>query len=489
MKKLVSLLLVLLMAMSLAPFATADEPVELIWWMGTAADAPIDQAMVEAELNKLSAEALGITVKCVYMTNEQIGLAMSSGEYFDMAFTCGWFNDFNTNAFDGMFLDIEGMVQQETPALWASMPENLWQGAYVNMEGKRQLLAVPVMKDYGIEVFWIIDTDYFVTEKGMEVPANMKFEDIEPYLAAYKADNPESYPLILAREGITSWSNFMDWIFADAMISLDYTEIGTPNETKVQLCFEMPTFLSRVQKIHEWYEKGYISPDAAVVQSVPRASGGVVQAGQGFYGADAIWSNARQKASKISRFDGPYLSTFSLQGALTAISKSSKHPVEALKLIEFANTNREYRNMMRYGLEGTHYTTNEDTTVIKTDAGVTNYTPWAYVQASYALSAVEASKFPSVPADPNMWQVVWDGYKDGTTSAALGFVFDYSPVQNQVNACKAIKDMYWFEMQTGTSNPAEVFPKIIAELEAAGIRDIIAEAQTQLDAFLAAKAQ
>ncbi len=490
MKKLVSLLLVLMMMLALVPsWVSADEPVELIWWMGTAADAPIDQAMVEAELNKLSEAALGIKVKCVYMTGEQVGRAMSSGEYFDMTFTCGWYNDFVMNAFDGMFLDIADMVKTETPALWASMPENLWQGSFVNKDGKQQLLAVPVMKDYGIEVFWIIDIDYFKTEKGMDIPYTMEFKDMEKYLETYKADHPTEYPLILAREGITSWSNFMDWINSDAMVSLAYSDIGTDKETQVQLCFEMPEFIDRIRTIHSWYEKGYISPDAAVVQSVPRASGGVIQAGQGFYGADSIWSNARQKASAISRFDGPYLSSFSLQGALTAISVASKHPVEALKLIEFANTNKEYRNMMRYGLEGTHYTNNEDGTITKTEQGVNNYSPWAYTQASYSLSAVEASKFPAVPADPNMWNVVWDGYKDAVTSAALGFSFDYTPVQSQVNACKAIKDAYWFEMQTGTSDPDVVFPKIIAELEAAGVRDVIAEAQRQLDEFLANKAK
>lgn len=484
MKKWISLLVTLLMLLSLSAFASAEEPVELIWWMGCAAEAPIDQAIVEAELNKMSQEALGITIKCTYMTNEQIGLAMSSGEYFDMCFTCGWYNDFNTNAFNGMFYNIDGIVQEQTPDLWASMPEMLWQGAYVPLDGEMQLLAVPVMKDYGIEVFWLIDIDYFEGEKGMEIPATMTFNDIEPFLEAYKADHPESYPLILAREGITSWSNFIDWINQEMMISLSYNDIGTEKEGTVYLCFEMPEFIERVEKIREWYVKGYISPDAAVVQSITRANAGVIQSGQAFYGADSIYSNSRQKATAISRYDGPYLSTFSLRGALTAISASSKHVEEALKLIEFANTNREYRNLMRYGIEGTHYTTNEDGTVTKTDVGVSNYAPWPYVQASYSLSAVEASAFPSVPADPNMWQVIWDGYSEAITSAGLGFAFDPTPVENEVNACKAIRELYWFEMQTGTSDPAETFPQIIAELEAAGIREVIAEAQRQLDEFL-----
>jgi len=485
MKKLVSLLIALMMLGSLASFASADEPVELIWWMFTATDAPLDQAMVQEELNKITAEELGVTINCIFIPADQTGLRMASGEYFDITFTSAWYNDFSMNALDGRFYNIDGLVQELTPALWESMPEMLWQGAYVKVDGEEQLLAVPVMKDYGIEIFWIIDIDYFVTEKGMEVPWTMEFAEIEPFLATYKEDHPDEYPLIWSVEGPTSWRNFVDWILDEAMIALSYQTVGTEDATRVQLCFEMPEFIERAETLHKWYEAGYVNPDAAITQSLARSAQGVVQSGQGFYGADAIWSNARQKASAISRFDGPFLSTFSLRGSLLAINAASNHPVEALKLLEFVNTDKDYRNMMRFGIEGLHFEFNEDGTVTRTQAGMDGYNPVAYTQGSYSLSAVEASAFPSVPVDPNMWQVVWDGYADAITSAALGFSFDYTPVQAEVFACSAIREMYWAELATGTSNPVETFPQIIAELEVAGIRDIIAEAQRQLDAFLA----
>ncbi|MCL1796185.1 MAG: ABC transporter substrate-binding protein [Clostridia bacterium] len=485
MKKLVSLLIALWMLGSLAVFASADEPVELTWWMFTATDAPLDQAMVQEELNKITADAIGVTINCVYIPTDQIALKMASGEYFDLTFTCGWYNDFAMNALDGRFYDIEGLVQELTPTLWESMPEMLWQGSYVKVDGEEKLFAVPVMKDYAIEVFWIIDIDYFVTEKGMEIPATMGFTDIEPYLEAFKEDYPDEYPFIWSISGPTSWSNFVDWLLEEAMIAVSYQAVGTEDASKVQLCFEMPEFIERVEQLHKWYEMGYVNPDAAITQSLARTAQGVIQSGQGFYGADSIWSNARQKASAISRFDGPALSTYSLRGSLTAINAASNHIEEALKLIEYVNTNKEYRNMMRYGIEGLHYEFNEDGTITKTQAGMDGYSPVAYTQGSYSLSAVEASPFPSVPADPNMWQVVWAGYEDAVSSAALGFSFDYTPVQTEVYACSAIKEMYWAELATGTSDPAEVFPQIIAELEVAGIRDIIDEAQRQLDAFLA----
>ena len=39
-------------------------------------------------------------------------------------------------------------------------------------------------------------------------------------------------------------------------------------------------------------------------------------------------------------------------------------------------------------------------------------------------------------------------------------------------------------MQTGTSDPAVVVPELLAELEAVGLREVLAEAQAQLDAYM-----
>jgi len=42
-------------------------------------------------------------------------------------------------------------------------------------------------------------------------------------------------------------------------------------------------------------------------------------------------------------------------------------------------------------------------------------------------------------------------------------------------------------MFSGTVDPAEYVPKVIAEMEAAGLREVIAEAQRQFDEFKAAQ--
>lgn len=58
---------------------------------------------------------------------------------------------------------------------------------------------------------------------------------------------------------------------------------------------------------------------------------------------------------------------------------------------------------------------------------------------------------------------------------------------NQVTACNNVVASYNTALRWGAMDPNENIPKFIAELEAAGINDIIAEKQRQLDEFLASK--
>jgi putative aldouronate transport system substrate-binding protein len=170
---------------------------------------------------------------------------------------------------------------------------------------------------------------------------------------------------------------------------------------------------------------------------------------------------------------------------MNAISADSPHIEAALLYQELVNTNQEYRDILRYGIEGTHWNPVGDGLVQSTDVGRQRYRPWPFSQGSYSLSSVEAAE--GVEVDPNMWQVIFDGYEDLVATNTIGFAFDISSVESQVAAISVIKDKYWAGLMTGTLDPDETVPDFIDELEAAGIRDVQAEAQRQFDEFLASR--
>lgn len=61
MKKIVALFLALVMALSMASFAVAEEPTHLVWWVFTSGDTPADWPEVEEKLNELSTKEIGVT--------------------------------------------------------------------------------------------------------------------------------------------------------------------------------------------------------------------------------------------------------------------------------------------------------------------------------------------------------------------------------------------------------------------------------------------
>ena len=480
MKKVLALILAAVMMLSLCSFAAAEEPVKLVWFIYCDTEAPLDWPEVEEALNAYSAEKIGVTCEYKYMNETQIALATQTGEYFDIAFTCDWWNDYATNVAAGMFRELTDDLANY-PALKDSIVDLAWEGVKVN----GGIYAIPHMKDIGYEVFWILDSDYFLKQKGFEQDSYISFDGIEKYFEAYKADHPDDYPFKMSKGGITSWKNcVVDWLNMDYLIGLEWEAQGTENEHTVKSAFEIPAFVNRIKKIHEWYQKGYINPDAAVTESMPRAQAGVVQSGQGWFGAETVWANVIKKPIYISRYDGAFLSTSSIRGSMTAVSSFSEHPQEALKLIELMNTDPWYRETARYGIEGKHYTRNEDGTVTKTELGQNNMKVNAYGQGHYTLGALEASPFPEVPTDIHQWEKTMANYANATLSAAMGFTPDLTPVETQCLAIKSVIEEYMPELQTGTSDPDVAIPEILGRLNEVGLQDVITEIQNQLNAFL-----
>lgn len=462
--------------------ADSKEVVKLVWILYSEPPKLQGWSEVEEALNEYSAEKIGVTCDFIYMGKDELGGAILDAHDYDIAFTCDWWNDFAHNVSAGNFRDLTDDLKSY-PNLRETVLDSTWAGTKVN----GGIYAIPHMKDIGCEVFWILNSNYFLKEKGFDKNQYISFEEIGPYLKTYKIDHPDDYPIKIASTGITSWqSGLVDWLNMDTLIGLDWNARGTDQELVVKSALEIPAWQERLRTIHRWYELGYINPDAPELSSMPRAQSGVVQSGQGWFGAETIWANSIKQPVYIARFDGPYLSTSSIQ-AMTAVSAFSEHPAEALKLIELMNTDPWYRETARYGIEGKHYIRNYDGTIIRTDEGNENVGVQAYAQGHLTLGALEASLFPEVPTDTHQWEKTMAGYAAATVSAAMGFTPDLSSVSAECEELKKVVAEFSPQLYTGASDPNTVIPQMLKRMEAAGLRKVMAEIQRQLNEFIADK--
>ena len=455
----------------------ADDVVRLRW-VTFGSTVPADIKEVVKAANEYSAEKIGVVVDLELQPSDMLNLIMASGEYYDIVYTCEWLNSFDKNVLRDQFYDITDLVQEETPALYEIIGD-YWEAAEVN----GRLYGVPTLKDMGTEMMFRLNADYFEGEKGMKIPEFMDFADIEPYLAAYKEDFPYKYPLAMDKSGIPGFTNFMERIVG-TFILMPYGQEGNPKVLPVWDCEEL---MNRYRLLHKWYELGYIQPDASAVESttadktIPVRCGVAWRGYQG-YSNPADWGFQ----VKTSIYGGPYISRSTEQGAMLAICSgcSEEHARAALKYIELLNTDRKFRDILAYGIEGKHFNYLENNTVIRTETGRSRYQTSLYPMGSVINASVE-SVSEDFLADPDQWTKVYEGYEEyGIHSSAYGFVYDKTRKEDIIAALTAIYANYSTDLITGTSDPDVVIPKMREEMEKAGVGELLDDIQQQLEEYL-----
>ena len=324
---------------------------------------PADMKEVLAAANAYSAEKIGVTADIEVQPSEMINLVMASGEYYDMIFTCEWLNNYNVNAGKGLYYDISQLVREETPALYEEIGD-YWDCARVD----GHIYGVPTLKDMGSEMMFRLNADYFEGEKGMKIPESMAFEDIEPYLAAWKADHPHKYPLAMDKGGIPGFTNFLERIIS-TVIFVPYEGEGAPRVVPI---WENEKLMNRYRLLHRWYRLGYIAPDASATSSADADKSIPVRFGVAWRGYQGFSNPADWGFHvKTSIYDGPYISPATERGAMTAICAacSEERARAALRYLELLNTDRHFRDILAYGIEGKHFEYLENGTILRTQQG------------------------------------------------------------------------------------------------------------------------
>ena len=494
MKKLVSLALVLAMLLCVGvSVASAEEPIKLIWWTSTMGDAPIDAQKVVDAANKISAEKIGVVVDLQFKTSDQLVMDFDAGEYYDMVFTCDWYNDFDTNAAEGLYYNVEPLLKEHAPALYDAV-DPWWKAAQLEVtmedeDGEEIVVdgiwGIPALKDLGIQVFFRLDQDFYEGEMGWTIPETMEFADLEKYLKAWKDVHPNEYPLHMTKSGLSGFWQEHQEIVGDYLV-IPYI---TDEPTKVIPIWENERYVNMVRCLHKWYELGYINPDAAINESLPMELRTPVRSGTAWNGYKG-WSDPSVYGFnvKLSQYIGPYMSRASMQGALHAINAAAteEKAIAALKYFELLYTDTAFRDLLAYGIEGEHFTYASNGTVIRTALGSENYSFDTYVTGPVVSASVRSAN-ETVLGDPNQWDMVYEQYEKAVIAPVSGFRYDKG---DYADLCTVLQDIYmekYSELCTGTLDPDEYFATVSAKMYELGLQDVIDDVQAQLDEYMASK--
>ena len=450
---------------------TSEVPT-LTWWT-VGGTVPSDFADSMAKINEYLAKEINAKIDIKVASwdsyDTKMNTIVNSAEYFDLMFV----NNTNYSRFVNLnaMLDITEKVQSVTPDLYKFVPENLWEGVQLN--GK--VYAVPTYKDSSIAQFWYFD-DKYVQKYDIKVDEIKTMDDLDPIFTKMKEGEGKSfYPVKMSQGSI--WNGFFN-NYDDLCSGIPAIGVKVDDSSrKVVNTLEQPEIKHQFELLNKWYKAGIINPDANV--SKEEYKGLAFGNAQGWPGAAGTW----QKLQGVEKYElvkvfGPMYSTGTVEGSMNAVSKNSKYADAALKVLEFANTDHKFRDMLAYGIEGKDFEyVSENVVKVNKDSswgtGLAKYT-----QATvFNMSTVEGD-------DPNQWKDVQKQNEEATESVCMGYSLDQSNIKNEVTNCIAVWEKYKYDLLTGAVDDLDAkLSKCIEELKAAGLDTIMQEAQKQINEF------
>ena len=158
---------------------------------------------------------------------------------------------------------------------------------------------------------------------------------------------------------------------------------------------------------------------------------------------------------------------------------SSANPDAAVKFLDLMYKNHELGNLISWGIEDYNYKMSDTENIIEMD-------PDHYYKGEFCLWGDNRYIYLDNPL------LTMDRFENFTadcaanTSVAAGYGYDSSKMSNQLIAIQGVLAEYLPSLETGSSADLEgTYQEFIRKLKDAGIDEVIADNQAQLDAWLA----
>lgn len=464
------------------------EVVNLVWYV--AGNAPNKPDEVMKALNEKSAEDIGVTVDFQFQLNDDSAVVqtLTSGDSsVDIVTSANWFADYRNSAMKNYFVDLTEILPEQAPELYEKLPDVLWEGVKVN----DRIYGVPTWKDTAETRFWIGEEDV-LEQLGVAEDFNngtVRLDSMSPVVEKVQEwinQDPEQNH---SAEGATNaymmdkrgdWGIKIEW----DILSAQEMEIGVKNfdEEKplVQWMYDDPEYVEDLKTLKKWADEGWSNGIAAAqTDSSPR---GVISQGVGWDGAQyTVWGgDAVGYNTIIANAGGPFLKSSAAIGSVNCIPLNSKHVDEAVKYLQYINTNADYRNMLAYGVEGVNYEV--------VDGKYRSLTGYDWVTPNYTMASFDMLLAPVEVPDADMYKKLCDSVNTAPENTLTGFAPHLSSVQNEVAACSSIIPEYAYPLHRGDVEDVDAaIAEYKAELNKLGLQEIIDELQKQVDEFVASK--
>jgi putative aldouronate transport system substrate-binding protein len=447
--------------------------------------------MVQDALNQLINEKIGVNLTLEPIDfgayNEKMQLRLAAGEECDIIFTAPWINSHTNNVANGALLELDDLLKEEAPGLWASMPASTWDAARIKDKIYAVINQQIFPKPWGVHARKDLLEKYNFSLDGVE-----KWEDMEPFLEAVR-DGEGITPMISEAPGSSMWiPQYYGYDPIDDGIGFIGVKYDDQTLTVVNL-IETPEFREAAELTQKWVGAGFLSdnpPTADEAQANFRA--GLYAMGRHVEkpGVNAEWQQLYGFEFESKNLTDPLiLDTAGASATLNGICKTSQHPVEAMRVLELFNTDIEVYNLLSRGIEGIHWEWKDQANlVIGYPEGVTAETS-GYDPNTDWMFGNQFNAYYRDPTQVGAWEQTKEMNDTAAPSVALGFVVDREPIETEIAQTTALLDELGDPIANGFVAYDEGAPDLLARLNEAGAQKIIEEVQRQINDWAASKTQ
>lgn len=317
---------------------------------------------------------------------------------------------------------------------------------------------------------------------NIDLEAIETFEDVEDAFAVIKENEPGVTPVVGTE--VTYAAEYLipglDLLGDGLGALLDYGE-----DLTVVNYYDSDDYMEMAQRMRRWYENGYISEDVVTAGEDARA---YFKAGTAFASLATLKPGYAFKESKTIGKEmvqvgiiPPTTNTTVVQSIQWTIPENCEYPEKAMQMLDLMYSDETVMNLLAWGIEGEHYQV-LDSGLIDYPEGVTGETSGYNLNYGWMFGN-QFITYVWNGDSPTIWEETDTFNKDAKKSAAFGFSYDSTEVKTELAACSNVVSEYNVSLTSGLVDPETVIPEFVEKLEAAGIDKIIAEKQSQLDAW------
>lgn len=455
-----------------------DGPVTVTWCVF--GDKKEDLDKVIDDLNEKLVEKINVKLDLEVIPqgefNDKMKLKSTAGEDYDLTFTSNWLNQFSENMSREAFLPLDDLYAEYGQDIAASIPD--WLIDVGMVDGK--LYAIPNQQIEARQLGVAIQKEY-ADKYGFNLTSLKDVRDLEPFLEQIAQNEPDKFPIDLRVTPVLE-KDYEDIVKVTAPAgNMADAVVLKKGDESCQVLPVTDVMADELRLENDWYQRGFIRQDIATVMDNTadvKANRYVCTLSSYKPGWDGEMTT-RQGVEYITvPIEGIYIKSVSGAETMTAININSKHPEEAMKLLNLVYSDKDIFNELVFGIEGEHYNKTGENSVEVIDSAKYDFSGYAWMLGNQ----FNAYYLPG--QEDGIWEQTDQMNREAELSPLRGFVFDPSNVQSEIAQVGSVAKEYANGQYTTTDIEGYIKEKS-EKMEQAGLQTIVDECQKQIDEWMA----